>query len=59
MMKFLSNAVVTLAVIMMIWFGMSYIEILCKHYGPNSEYSDKNIIVNIVEWASEYHNLND
>lgn len=53
--KLLSNLFVTMGVIMIIWFGMSYAEILFKHEKPNPNYSDKNIIVNIFEQATEYY----
>ena len=55
MKKLLSNLLVFVSVVFLLWCGISYGEILLKHGGPNPEYSDKNIIVNMVEWANEYY----
>ena len=59
MKKIIKYAWIALTIIVFAWFTMSYIEILCKHNSPNPEYSEKNIIVNVVEWAADYYDYND
>ena len=59
MKKLLSNVLVTISVAMLIWIGMSYVEIICKNTTPNPKYDDNNIIVNVVEWANEYYGYED
>lgn len=59
MKKLLSGLLVTISVAMLIWIGMSYIEIICKNTSPNPEYNDNNIIVNAVEWANDYYDYED
>lgn len=59
MKKLLSNVLVTISVAMLIWIGMSYVEIVCKNTSPNPKYDDNNIIVNVVEWANDYYGYED
>jgi len=59
MKKLLSGLLVTISVAMLIWIGISYIEIICKNMSPNPEYNDNNIIVNAVEWANDYYGYED
>ena len=54
-MKFVEKVLVTISVVFLLWCGISYGEILLKHNNSNPEYSEKNIIVNFVEWANEYY----
>ena len=59
MKKLVSNLLVVISVAMLIWIGTSYVEIICKNTSPNPEYSDNNVIVNVVEWANEYYGYED
>lgn len=55
MKKMLLSIWLMLTVLVFAWFAMSYVEILCKKDSPNPDYSDKNIIVNVTEWANDYY----
>ena len=54
MKKILKNICILYTVIMIAWFTMSYCEIMLKKESRNPEYSDKNIIVNLTEWAYDF-----
>lgn len=56
-MKFITNLWIIINVVLIIWCGVSYIEILCKHWNQNPDYSDMNIIITVTDWAAEYHNM--
>lgn len=49
--KFVSNIMVALSIILYMWLGVSYGEIVIKNTSPNPEYSKNNIIVNLVTAA--------
>lgn len=51
MKKFLENAMVTISIIIMLWFATSCIEIAFTDKGPDitPEYSKANIIANIFK----------
>ena len=51
MKKLLEKTICTISAIAMLWTMVSYVEILCKHNGPNPTYSNTNIIVRFVEEA--------
>jgi hypothetical protein len=51
MKKFIENIVIGISIILLVWIGLSYGEILCENLKPNPQYSKYNAIVNIVEWA--------
>lgn len=55
MKKLVSNLLVVVSAAMLIWIGTSYVEIICKNTSPNPKYSDNNVIINVVEWASEHY----
>ena len=51
MKKFIENIVIGISIILLVWIGLSYGEILCKNLKPNPQYSEHNVIINIAEWA--------
>lgn len=53
-MKRMMNVLMMISVVLMIWSGISYIEILCKNDKPNPQYSSNNVIVNVIKWADNY-----
>ena len=57
MKKILSNVIATIATIILIWYALSYVEILCKHGNHNPQYSDKNIIIKTIDWGCELHGI--
>lgn len=61
-MKKLINTIITIMVTLSIlgiaWFTMSFIEINIKSYEPNPQYSKYNIIVTATNWVTEYHENN-
>lgn len=59
MKKLLSNLLLIISVLFLLWFGISYGEIICKNTSPNPKYSKNNIIVNafkIVDNNYDYEN---
>ena len=46
-----------IAIIGTIWLGNNCLEIHCKRWNTNPEYSKTNVIVNVTNWAAEYHGL--
>ena len=52
MKKLLEKTICMISIISMLWMMVSYVEILCKHNGPNPTYSEANIIVKLVEEAN-------
>lgn len=53
MMKMLSNVLTVAMVVAMAWGVLSWGEICCKNLDENPQYSDYNLIINVVEWAEE------
>lgn len=53
MMKMLSNVLTVAMVVVMTWGVLSWGEICCKNLDENPQYSDYNLIINVVEWADE------
>ena len=51
MKKFVENIAIGISIILLVWVGLSYGEILCKNLKSNPQYSEYNVIVNMVEWA--------
>ena len=55
MKKIIKTICIAWTIIMIARFTMSYCEIMLKHESRNPKYSDKNIIVNLTEWANEFY----
>lgn len=49
--KFFKNLLITLMVILFMWFFISYMEIVRKNITPNPTYHSWNIIVNICDYC--------
>jgi hypothetical protein len=57
MKKMLSNLMVTAVIGLMVWIGISYVDIIRQNGQPNPQYTDWNAIVMFTETAMEYHNM--
>lgn len=51
--KMTENILVISAIALILWMGVSYLEIICKNLDDNPQYSKHNIIVNVTEEVHE------
>lgn len=54
-MEKMFNIFVIIGTILLIIFGVCYVEILMKNLTENPQYSDWNILVNLIEYANNKH----
>ena len=57
MKKALSNLATVALVAVMVWVGVSYIDVVRQNSQPNPQYTSWNAIVLFIESAMEYHNM--
>ena len=57
MKKALSNLATVALVAVMVWVGVSYIDVVRQNSQPNPQYENWNAIVLFIESAMEYHNM--
>lgn len=53
MKKICLNIYIIISVIVMLWATLSYAEIISKNTDKNPEYSENNIIINLVKGVSQ------
>ena len=49
MKQFISGIIAIIACLVLVWFAMSYIEVLYKHWSPNPQYSSTNFFSIMLE----------
>lgn len=51
--KIFNNVITIIAIIVLIWFVLSYIEIISKNLSLHPQYSKFNVIVNLITKMGE------
>lgn len=54
-MKKIDKIIMVVMAMIMLYFGVCYVEILIKNLTENPQYSDWNLLVNIIEYANNKH----
>lgn len=52
--KLLDKMTTVIAIILVIWLGLSYMEIITKNTRINPVYNKGNAIIMMVEWAEDF-----
>jgi hypothetical protein len=50
----ITTILAAISLVMIVWFCLSYFEIVCKNLSDNPKYSDYNIVINSVNWIDEH-----
>lgn len=51
--KLFNKMTSVLAIILVVWLGLSYMEIITKNTRANPVYNKGNVIIMLVEWAED------
>lgn len=52
--KLFNKMTSVLAIILVVWLGLSYMEIIAKNTRMNPVYSKRNAIIMLVEWTEGF-----
>lgn len=51
--KLFNNMITVITIILVVWLGLSYMEIIAKNTRANPVYNKGNAIIMLVEWAED------
>lgn len=51
----IEKIIMVVMAMIMLYFGVCYVEILIKNLTENPQYSDWNLLVNLIEYANNKH----